>query len=76
MGAYDVDDGPRVSHGLETSGAVLTLEKVKEIINERMVGLETNIVSSSWISYFYINERIANGFRRGRAFVIGGNRLK
>jgi 2-polyprenyl-6-methoxyphenol hydroxylase-like FAD-dependent oxidoreductase len=72
MGAYDVDDGPRVSHGLETSGTVLTLDKVKEVISERMVGMETNIVSSSGVTYFHVNERIANGFRRGRAFVIGG----
>ncbi|KAI8096479.1 FAD binding domain-containing protein [Halteromyces radiatus] len=70
LGPYENDDGPRVNHGINTR-EVLTEDKVKEILKDRTEGLRVTMHSSIWLTYFNINERIANGFRRNRAFLIG-----
>lgn len=72
MGSYETDDGPRVTHGVDNPREVLTLEKTKELLDKRTEGLRVTIKKSLWLTYFNVNERIANGFRRDRAFLIGG----
>ncbi|KAI8329694.1 FAD binding domain-containing protein [Chlamydoabsidia padenii] len=71
LGSYETNDGSRVTHGVDNPREVLTLDKVKELMDERIVGLKLNIKKSLWLTYFNVNERIANGFRRGRAFLVG-----
>ncbi|KAI8337558.1 FAD binding domain-containing protein [Chlamydoabsidia padenii] len=70
-GSYDTDNGSRITHGVNYSGKVLTLDMVNEIMKERLPGLDIGATSAIWLTYFNVNERMANGFRRGRAFVIG-----
>jgi hypothetical protein len=72
VGSYETDDGPRVTHGVDNPREVLTLDKVKELLDKRTEGLRVTIKKSLWLTYFNVNERIANGFRRDRAFLIGG----
>ncbi|CAO3595933.1 unnamed protein product [Absidia cylindrospora] len=71
LGSYETDNGPRVTHGVDNPRDILTLDKVKEIMKDRMHGLHLDIHESHWLTYFNVNERIANGFRRDRAFIIG-----
>lgn len=66
-------DKDKISHGIDKSSeAPPTLEFIEEWINK--IASPNKFVASDiiWASYFRINERIANGFRKGRAFVAGG----
>lgn len=72
---YQISNGDRdkVSHGIDKSSeAPPTLEFIEEWINK--TAAPTKFVASNliWASYYRVNERIANGFRKGRAFVTGG----
>ncbi|CAO3648268.1 unnamed protein product [Mucor fragilis] len=71
---YQISNGDRdkVSHGIDKSSeAPPTLEFIEEWINK--TAAPTKFVASNliWASYYRVNERIANGFRKGRAFVTG-----
>lgn len=53
----------------------LSMEEFQAIMNERMKPLQVTASNPKWAALFRINERKANGFRRGRAFVMGGKAL-
>jgi hypothetical protein len=72
MGPYVAEESDRVTHGVDRPREVLTLDKVKEIMADRIEGLNVAIKDPIWVTYFNVNERIANGFRRNRAFLAGG----
>ncbi|KAL9555392.1 hypothetical protein MBANPS3_002391 [Mucor bainieri] len=64
-------DKDKIRHGIDKSEAPPTLEFIEEWVNR--IAAPKKFVASDliWGSYFRINERIANGFRKGRAFVAG-----
>lgn len=73
MGPYDVDTTDRrVTQGFNITKEEFTLEQLKEIMAERLQGLNIEVEKPLWLTYFGVNERMANGFRRQRAFLIGG----
>lgn len=74
MGPYETEENDTVDHGVDRPREVLTLEKVKEIMADRMEELNVAIKDAIWVTYFNVNERIANGFRRNRAFLAGGKK--
>ncbi|RUP48552.1 hypothetical protein BC936DRAFT_144408 [Jimgerdemannia flammicorona] len=49
----------------------MTLEELRELIDRRVAPEKLVLSNPKWISSFRINERLANGYRRGRAFVVG-----
>ncbi|KAI7890806.1 FAD-binding monooxygenase [Mucor mucedo] len=49
-----------------------TLEFLQSWVDEITCPLKLEASDIVWSSYFKINERIANGFRKNRAFLIGG----
>lgn len=49
-----------------------SLEFVQKALDEMTTPLKFEVSNLIWSSYFRINERIANGFRKKRAFLIGG----
>ena len=61
------------SHGIfdQSAEEAPTLEFVQSWINEK-TQLQLEASNIIWSTYFRINERMANGFRRKRAFLIGG----
>lgn len=68
-----VADKENPSHGIVKDGKEepLTLEFIQSWINEK-TGLQIEASHIIWSTYFRINERMAKGFRRKRAFLIGG----
>lgn len=72
LGTYTIDHSERVTHGTDSPREELTLERVKQVMNDRMSSLQVNIKHPKWLTYFNVNERMANGFRRDRAFIMGG----
>ncbi|TPX36923.1 hypothetical protein SmJEL517_g00932 [Synchytrium microbalum] len=51
-----------------------TIEDLRKGVEERTYGalsVDTHIDASTWVTTFKVNERIANGYRRGHAFVAG-----
>lgn len=73
--AYQINtvDHDRVSHGIDKSSeAPPTLEFIQEWLNKATAPYEFTASDIIWTSYFRVNERLANGFRRKRAFLIGG----
>lgn len=76
--AYHINnvDKDKVSHGIDKSlEAPPTLEFIEKWLNKATSPLRFVASDIIWASYFRINERIANGFRRERAFLIGGTYL-
>ncbi|KAI9317951.1 FAD binding domain-containing protein [Dichotomocladium elegans] len=74
LGPYEVsgEEKHRVTHGLVAkSDESFTLEQLNTLLAKHMASLDVKAIDPSWITIFRINERIANGFRRGRAFLIG-----
>ncbi|KAG0180911.1 hypothetical protein DFQ29_009849 [Apophysomyces sp. BC1021] len=63
-------DAKNLTHGIAKEEG-MTLEKIQEIMNNRMTMLDLTATDPLWISHFRINERKANGFRRNRAFLMG-----
>jgi hypothetical protein len=49
-----------------------TLEEVQQLLDERTAPYKFTATGMIWSSYFKINERMANGYRRKRAFLAGG----
>ncbi|KAG0189103.1 hypothetical protein DFQ28_003902 [Apophysomyces sp. BC1034] len=72
MGPYErsTPDAENPTHGI-LKDEPMPLEKVQEIMNERITAFDLTASDPLWISYFRINERKANGFRRNRAFLMG-----
>lgn len=73
VGTYSVNDNneERITHGLEESAP--TIELIQSHLDKKAVPYKLQIKEVVWSSYFKINERMANGYRRNRAFLIGGN---
>ncbi|KAI7900681.1 FAD binding domain-containing protein [Cokeromyces recurvatus] len=59
-----------VTHGINGT-ETLSLDEVNQILKTRLEKLNLVASDPAWLTHFYINERKANGFRRGRAFLIG-----
>ncbi|RUS17735.1 FAD binding domain-containing protein [Endogone sp. FLAS-F59071] len=78
LGDFAYDDSTEVTHGIQDSGnqltrakfTELTLEELRDIVARR-VAEKLVLTDPVWLSTFRINERIANGYRRGRAFIAG-----
>jgi 2-polyprenyl-6-methoxyphenol hydroxylase-like FAD-dependent oxidoreductase len=77
MGPYDkreMKNQDIVTHGIcKAENDTLSLEQVNEVITTRTENLGLVAKNPKWITHFHINERKANGYRRGRAFLMGGN---
>ncbi|KAI8642586.1 FAD binding domain-containing protein [Parasitella parasitica] len=72
--AYHISNVDRnlVSHGIDkTPEGPPTLDFIQEWLNKATAPLKFVASDVIWASYFRINERIANGFRKDRAFLIG-----
>lgn len=62
-----------ITHGIcEDDSEHLSMEEVNEILKIRADTLDLTASDPAWITHFYINERKANGVRRGKTFLIGG----
>lgn len=74
--AYQRSDENRDSptHGLvdKEQEEPPTLEFLQSWLNNMTTPLKFEASNVVWSSYFKINERMANGFRKKRAFLIGG----
>jgi hypothetical protein len=62
------------THGIsgQKDQATPTLEQVQQLIDERAAPYKFTATGMLWSSYYKINERMANGYRRKRAFLAGG----
>ncbi|GAA5816293.1 hypothetical protein MFLAVUS_009819 [Mucor flavus] len=58
-------------HGLVKKDEPPSLEYIQEWIDKMTFPMKLKVSDLDWSSFFRINERIANGFRRGRAFLAG-----
>lgn len=66
-----------ITHGIcEDDAEHLSIEQVNDILKTRADSLDLTASDPAWLTHFYINERKANGFRRGKAFLIGGRYRK
>lgn len=72
--ARGTNDKRDPNHGLvkDSKEEPPTLEFMQSIIKERAAPLDLEASDMIWSTYFRINERMANGFRRRRAFIMGG----
>lgn len=69
---YEISpDQSRLNHGKQDEEPP-TLEEIQAMVNEITAPLKFQVSDLVWSSYFRINERMANGFRKGKAFLIGG----
>lgn len=68
-------DQNRSTHGIVNKADEVApdLQAVQEYIDTMTAPLKFQASDLIWSSYFRINERIANGYRRDRAFLAGGN---
>ena len=77
LGSYEVEmeDAKKraVTHGITYNDSI-TLDQVEDLVKQGMNPLEIKIKEPRHLSVFRINERKANGYRRNRAFLIGGNK--
>ncbi|KAG2179816.1 hypothetical protein INT43_003599 [Umbelopsis isabellina] len=64
------DDGSHITQGIKTTHD-FTEKEMEEMLTERASPFKFEIKKTLWVSKFGVNERKANGFRRGRAFIIG-----
>ncbi|KAG2222427.1 hypothetical protein INT45_009439 [Circinella minor] len=71
LGPYKVDEGDRVTHGIVQEEQQFTLEQIQELLNKRLHNLNVVAQDPIWLTEFRINERMADGFRRKRAILIG-----
>jgi 2-polyprenyl-6-methoxyphenol hydroxylase-like FAD-dependent oxidoreductase len=67
------DKEGKVSQGINKEDP-FTLEELQTLIKQRSGYFDMKAENPQWITKFGINERRANGFRRGRCFVMGGKR--
>ncbi|KAI7878459.1 hypothetical protein K492DRAFT_170794 [Lichtheimia hyalospora FSU 10163] len=49
----------------------ISLEEMQAIVSRRVAPWEVILTEPKWVSVFHINQRKANGFRRGRVFLMG-----
>ena len=74
IGQYQVEENSRkkeASHGLCVDDSI-SLEELQVLVDKHVSPLEFEIKDPEHLSIFRINERLADGFRRDRAFVVGG----
>lgn len=73
LGFYELSDKKETTHGISRNEQeTLTLEEIRDIVAKRVAPLELIPTNPTWLTIFRINERKANGYRRGRMFVMGG----
>ncbi|KAI8148766.1 FAD binding domain-containing protein [Fennellomyces sp. T-0311] len=73
FGLYEADEASRnkeSTHGLSLDDNI-TLEEMQKLICAHIYPLEVEVTDPQYLSIFRINERIADGFRRNRAFLVG-----
>lgn len=72
--AYQINelDQNKINHEIDKSGTLPTLEFIQEWLNKATAPYKFTASDIIWATHFKINERIANGFRKKRAFLIGG----
>ncbi|KAI7886318.1 hypothetical protein K492DRAFT_187760 [Lichtheimia hyalospora FSU 10163] len=72
LGFYELTDKKEPTHGISRNEQeALTLEEIRDIVAKRVAPLELIPTDPTWLTIFRINERKANGYRRGRMFVMG-----
>ena len=71
LGPYEVTNEKRTTHGINRD-TTITLEELQRLFDTRAAPLDVKFIEPRDLSIFRINERKANGFRRNRAFVVGG----
>ncbi|RUP21435.1 FAD binding domain-containing protein, partial [Jimgerdemannia flammicorona] len=49
----------------------MTFDEFRELIDHRVAPEKLILTNPKWITSFRINERLANGYRRGKAFIAG-----
>ncbi|KAI9283969.1 FAD binding domain-containing protein [Umbelopsis sp. AD052] len=64
------DKTEAVSQGIQKHQSV-TLEQLQEMIDQRSGVFKIKAENPQWLAKFGVNERKANGFRRGRCFIVG-----
>ncbi|KAI9288478.1 FAD binding domain-containing protein [Umbelopsis sp. AD052] len=64
------DTEGKVSQGINKDDP-FTLEELQTLIDQRSGYFKMKAENPQWITKFGINERRANGFRRGRCFIMG-----
>lgn len=60
-----------ISQGIQKDHS-FTLEELQEYIDQRSGPFKMKAENPQWLAKFGVNERKANGFRRGRCFLVGG----
>ncbi|KAI8889370.1 hypothetical protein K501DRAFT_329168 [Backusella circina FSU 941] len=67
------EDQHRETHGLvdKSEIAIPTLQEVQEYIDGMTAPFKFEASNIIWTAFFKINERMANGYRRDRAFLVG-----
>lgn len=75
LGTYSVENSQeRITHGLQEDAP--SIELIQSHLNKKAKPYVLEIKDIFWSSYFKINERMVNGYRRQRAFLVGGNTTK
>ena len=69
---YQVAKSDDTTHGISRTGETVSLDRLKELMEDRLKPLDIKPVDPVWSSVFRINERKANGFRRDHVFLVGG----
>ncbi|KAH8551836.1 FAD binding domain-containing protein [Umbelopsis sp. PMI_123] len=64
------DKNENITYGINKN-LPLTLEELQSHIDKRSGPFNMKAVDPIWLTTFGVNERKANGFRRGRAFIMG-----
>ena len=67
------DKEGKVSQGINKEDP-FTLEELQALLDQRSAYFSIKAENPQWITKFGVNERRANGFRRGRCFIVGGKR--
>lgn len=71
----NMKNGNAVTHGIpENDPYDLSMEEINSILKTRGDSFDLTASDPQWVTHFYINERKANGFRRGRVFLVGGKK--
>jgi len=65
------DKNEAVSQGIQKDHS-FTMEELQELIYQRSGPFKIKAENPQWLAKFGVNERKANGFRRGRCFLVGG----
>ncbi|KAI9283870.1 FAD binding domain-containing protein [Umbelopsis sp. AD052] len=65
-----LDKNEAVSQGIQKDQSI-TLEQLQEMIDQRSGAFKMKAENPQWLAKFRVNERKANGFRRGRCFIVG-----